>query len=189
MYYFSRKLLPKLYSIIWPNVIVWLPLRFARNYAETVPFHKIFTPWNRCEITVFYAVLFTTLDKKFKLKFWERCWAGRTIWFPLYISSLLLKFGSSSSKLQPWNYSGTSLKRTLTGQKFLPALERCPPWRGLNWKVPKSKERLFYTAPTLTRSPPPPYLTMGIWNCVSPWGAYNRGGAYNGGKFCVREKE
>ena len=30
------------------------------------------------------------------------------------------------------NYSGTSLKRTLKGQKFLSALERCPPWRGLN---------------------------------------------------------
>ena len=30
------------------------------------------------------------------------------------------------------NYSGTSLKRTLAGQKFLSALERCPSWRGLN---------------------------------------------------------
>ena len=29
-------------------------------------------------------------------------------------------------------YSGTSLKRTLTEQKFLSALERCPPWKGLN---------------------------------------------------------
>ena len=29
-------------------------------------------------------------------------------------------------------YSGTSLKQTLTGQKFLFALQRCPPWRGLN---------------------------------------------------------
>ena len=29
-------------------------------------------------------------------------------------------------------YSGTSLKRTLMGQKFLSALERCLPWRGLN---------------------------------------------------------
>ena len=29
-------------------------------------------------------------------------------------------------------YSGTSLKRKLTGQNFLFALERCPPWRGLN---------------------------------------------------------
>ena len=29
-------------------------------------------------------------------------------------------------------YSGTSLKRTPTGQKLLSALERCPPWRGLN---------------------------------------------------------
>ena len=63
-----------------------------------------------------------------------------------------------------WNYSGTSLKRTLTGQKVLSALERCPPWRGLNWKVPKFKVRLFYTGLTLTRTPPPPYLTMGMWN-------------------------
>ena len=30
------------------------------------------------------------------------------------------------------NYSGTSLKWALTGQKFLSALQRCPPWRGLN---------------------------------------------------------
>ena len=30
------------------------------------------------------------------------------------------------------DYSGTCLKRTLTGQKFLSALERCPPWRVLN---------------------------------------------------------
>ena len=58
---------------------------------------------------------------------------------------------------------GTSLKRTLKGQKFLSALERCP-WRGLNSKVPKFNVRLFYTGPTLTRTPPPPYLTMGIWN-------------------------
>ena len=50
------------------------------------------------------------------------------------------------------------------GQKFLSALERCPPWRGLNWKVPKFKVRLFYTRPTLTRTLPPPYLTMGMWN-------------------------
>ena len=63
-----------------------------------------------------------------------------------------------------WIYSGTSLKRTLTGQKFLSALERCPLWRGLNWKVPKFKVRLFYTGPTLTRTPPPPYLTMRMWN-------------------------
>ena len=61
-------------------------------------------------------------------------------------------------------YSGTSLKRTLTGQKFLFALERCPPWRGLDWKVPKFKVQLFYTGPTLPRTPPPPYLTMGMWN-------------------------
>ena len=62
------------------------------------------------------------------------------------------------------NYSGTSLKWTLTGQKFLSALEGYPPWRGLNWKVPEFKVRLFYTGPTLTRTPPPPYLTMGMWN-------------------------
>ena len=62
------------------------------------------------------------------------------------------------------NYSGTSLKRTLMEQKFLPASERCPPWRCLNWKVPKFKVRLFYTGPTLTRTPPPPYLTTGMWN-------------------------
>ena len=29
-------------------------------------------------------------------------------------------------------YSGTSLKQTRKGQNFLCALERCPPWRGLN---------------------------------------------------------
>ena len=62
------------------------------------------------------------------------------------------------------NYSGTSLKRTLTGQKFLSALKRRPPWRDLNWKVPKFKVQLFYTGPTLTWTPPPPYLTMGMWN-------------------------
>ena len=63
-----------------------------------------------------------------------------------------------------WIYSGTSLKQTLTGQKFLSALEGCPLWRGLNWKVPKLKVRLFYTGLTLPRTPPPPYLTMGMWN-------------------------
>ena len=26
------------------------------------------------------------------------------------------------------------------------------------------KVRLFYNGPTLTRTPPPPYLTMGMWN-------------------------
>ena len=50
------------------------------------------------------------------------------------------------------------------GQKFLSFLERCPPCRGLNWKVPKFKVRLFYTGSTLTRTPPPPFLTMGMWN-------------------------
>ena len=43
--------------------------------------------------------------------------------------------GRQSLKNFTWSileYSGTSLKRTLTGQKFLSALERCPPWRGLN---------------------------------------------------------
>ena len=49
------------------------------------------------------------------------------------------------------------------GQKFLSALDRCPPWRGLNWKVPKFKVRLFYFEPTLTRTPPPPFLIMGMW--------------------------
>ena len=33
----------------------------------------------------------TNLDKKLKLKFWERYWAGRGAWSPLYFSSLLLK--------------------------------------------------------------------------------------------------
>ena len=61
-------------------------------------------------------------------------------------------------------YRGTSLKRTLTGQKFLSALERCPPWRGLNWKVRKFKARLFYTVPTLTRTLPPFYITMEMWS-------------------------
>ena len=65
---------------------------------------------------------------------------------------------------QQLKYSGTSLKRTLMGQQFLSALERCPPWRGLNWKVLKSKVRLFYTGPTLIRTSPLPYLTMGMWN-------------------------
>ena len=31
-------------------------------------------------------------------------------------------------------------------------------------KSSKFKVRLFYTGPTLTRTPPPPYLTMGMWN-------------------------
>ena len=44
------------------------------------------------------------------------------------------------------------------------ALERCPLWRGLSWKVPKFKVRLFYTGPTVTRTLLSPYLTMGIWN-------------------------
>ena len=61
-----------------------------------------------------------------------------------------------------FEYSGTSLKRALTGQKFLSALERCLPWISLNWKVPKFKVRLFNAGPTLTRTPP--YLTMGMWN-------------------------
>ena len=45
------------------------------------------------------------------------------------------------------------------GQKFLSTLERCPPS-----KVPRFKVRLFYTGPTLTRTPLPPYLTIGMWN-------------------------
>ena len=53
--------------------------------------------------------------------------------------------------LWKWLYSGTSLKPTLTGQKLLSALERCPSWRGLNWKVPKFKVRLFCTGPTLRK--------------------------------------
>ena len=57
-------------------------------------------------------------------------------------------------------YSGTSLKRTLTGQKFSFSLERCPPWRGLNWKVSEFKLRLFYTGPTLTRTPPTPFIWL-----------------------------
>ena len=61
-------------------------------------------------------------------------------------------------------YSGTSLKQTRKGQNFLCALERCPPWRGLNWKVTKFKVQLFYTGPTLTRTPPTPYLTIRMWN-------------------------
>ena len=61
-------------------------------------------------------------------------------------------------------YNGTFLKRTLTVQKFLSALEGCPLWRDLNWKVPIFQVRLFYTGPTLTRTPLPPYSTMGMWN-------------------------
>ena len=66
--------------------------------------------------------------------------------------------------IETLKYSGTSLKRTLMGQKFSSALERCLPWRGLNWKVSKFKVWLFYNVPTLTRTPVPPYLTMGMWN-------------------------
>ena len=36
------------------------------------------------------------------------------------------------SKRKLTDYSGTSLKWTLTGQKLLSTLEKCPPWRGLN---------------------------------------------------------
>ena len=31
-------------------------------------------------------------------------------------------------------------------------------------KIPKFKVQLFYTGPTLTRTPPPPYLNKGMWN-------------------------
>ena len=31
-------------------------------------------------------------------------------------------------------------------------------------KSSKFKVRLFYTGSTVTRTPPPPYLTMGMWN-------------------------
>ena len=31
-------------------------------------------------------------------------------------------------------------------------------------KSSKFKVRLLYTGPTLTRTPPPPYLIMGMWN-------------------------
>ena len=41
------------------------------------------------------------------------------------------KRGGAVTPLQTL-YSGTCLKRTLTEQKFLSALDRCPPWRGLN---------------------------------------------------------
>ena len=74
-------------------------------------------------------------------------------WRPLIIS---IKRQSSLYTCNESLYSGTSLKRTLTGQKLLSAVERCLPWRGLNWKVPKFKVRLFYTGPTLTRTPSPP---------------------------------
>ena len=37
-------------------------------------------------------------------------------------------------------------------------------WRDSNWKVPKFKVQLFYTGPTLTRTPPPLHLTMGMWD-------------------------
>ena len=36
----------------------------------------------------------------------------------------------------------------------------------LNLNYCTFKVRLFYTGPTLTRTPPPPYLTMGMWNGV-----------------------
>ena len=81
-------------------------------------------------------------------------------------------------------YSGTSLKRTLTGQKFLSALERCSPWRGLNWKVPKFKVRLFYTGPTPTRTTLPLFDYGNVewwkWNLKTKVTSkrINRGGGY-----------
>ena len=60
-------------------------------------------------------------------------------------------------------YIQQNLFKADTGQKFLSALERCPPWSGLNWKVPKFKVQLDFTGPTLTWTPPP-YLTIGMWN-------------------------
>ena len=47
--------------------------------------------------------------------------------FEEYQLNLYIKYN-----LKIADYSGTSLKRTLTGQKFLSTLERSPPGRGLN---------------------------------------------------------
>ena len=41
----------------------------------------------------------------------------------------------SRSVLKTHNYSETSLKRTLAGQKLLSALERCPLWKGCAMRV------------------------------------------------------
>ena len=89
---------------------------------------------------------------------------------------MLLIFRTDFSKLGVYSKSvtktlyGTFLvsdgisKADTYGTETFVCLVRCPPWRGLNWKVPKFKVRLFYTGLTLRRTPPPLYLTMGIWN-------------------------
>ena len=48
---------------------------------------------------------------------------------PLNFEIIKVLFEEDFKKLL--EYSGTSLKWTLKGQKFLSALERCPSWRGL----------------------------------------------------------
>ena len=51
---------------------------------------------------------------------------------PYSHKNLKLSFSGFRNK----QYSETSLKRTLGGQKLLSALERCPLWRGCAMKVP-----------------------------------------------------
>ena len=64
-----------------------------------------------------------------------------------------------ANKIQ-WNLSKVDTYGTEVFVRFteVSALER------FDLKIPKFKVRLFYTGPTLRRTPPPPYLTMGMWN-------------------------
>ena len=60
-------------TVISPNFLVWkfygkeqFPHsfgRFAKNYAETVAFHKISTPAKLCEITIFFAVVLSVFSQ------------------------------------------------------------------------------------------------------------------------------
>ena len=60
--------------------------------------------------------------------------------------------------LLQWNLSKGDTYETEVFVRFreVSALER------FELKVPKFKVPLFYTGPTLTRTPPPPYLIMGM---------------------------
>ena len=80
----------------------------------------------------------------------------------LFVYFTVLKSMFLSISLPVKWYSGTSLKWTLMGQKFLSPLERSPRWRGLNWKVPKFNDGCF-TLDLLSHGLLLPFIWL--WEC------------------------
>ena len=89
--------------------------------------------------------------------------------FEIKIRVLLIE---TMIKLAKWFYQILELQRNLSKAdsygtevfvsfREVSALDR---FELKSSKVPQFKVQLFYTGSTLTRFPPPPYLTMGMWN-------------------------